>query len=151
MSVLCGICCVHLICSVNSSSQKTVPRLSLTVPFLFAFFEFSAQRCQSCLELGHGINSWCHFGCVTNHPASVAQQGALVISRCLQVSAAHPPQPLTDGSAVGSPVTSPGGSASSAPGARLLLGCRSRSHGQFSSKRASWEGGCECVHTGEQS
>lgn len=58
--------------------------------FFFAFFESSAQRCQSSWELGHGINSWCHFGCVTNPPNRVVpQQRTLAVSQCLRVSTAH--------------------------------------------------------------
>ena len=66
--------------------------------FFFAFFESSAQRCQSSWELGHGINSWCHFGCVTNPPNRVVpQQHTLAISVSAGQHCMRLPQSLTGG------------------------------------------------------
>lgn len=120
--------------------------------FFFAFFESSAQRCQSSWELGHGINSWCHFGCVTNPPNRVVpQQRTLAISQCLRVSTAHGCLSLSRVAGVSAhlqprlAVAGVGvGSANSAPAARRLPGRGSRFHGWFSSKHASWEGSCVC-------
>lgn len=118
--------------------------------FFFAFFESSAQRCQSSWELGHGINSWCHFGCVTNPPNRVVpQQHTLAISVSAGQHCTRLPQSLTGGRGLSSPAASTrgglgGGSANSAPAALRLPGRGSRFHGRFSSKHASWEGSCVC-------
>lgn len=75
--------------------------------FFFAFFESSAQRCQSSWELGHGINSWCHFGCVTNPPNRVVpQQHTLAISVSAGQHCMRLPQSLTGGRGLSSPAAS---------------------------------------------
>lgn len=91
--------------------------------FFFAFFESSAQRCQSSWELGHGINSWCHFGCVTNPPNRVVpQQHTLAISVSAGQHCTRLPQSLTGGRGLSSPAASTrGGSGGGLPTAPQLL------------------------------
>ena len=114
--------------------------------FFFACFEFSAQRCQSSWELGHGINSWCHFGCVTNYPKPGAPSFAHWSSHSVCGSALHTAASVAH-RRQGSQLTCGLNrwSANSAPPARLLPGRESHSHGWFSSKHVSWEGSCVCA------